>query len=409
MARIVYFDPWAGASGDMILGALLSLDSGEGLLGSLEAAVGALGLPGVRVEAWRDTSRGVGCTRVDVVVPADAPARDLAGFERLLEAATKLSFGVRGRSLAALRRLAEVEGAIHGVPPETVHFHELGGADTIVDVVGTFALLEALAVGRAYHGPVPLGSGTVDTEHGKLGVPAPATLELLKGVPVLAGPERSEVTTPTGALLLTEAGGPSRGVPPMVVERVGFGGGARLLEHGPNVLRALVGETTGDTSLEPAVDPALETAEAQMVVVLEATIDDGSPEIAGHLLGRVMQAGALDAWWSPVFMKKSRPGMELSVLCRPEHESRLVDLVFRESTTFGVRRSERSRHVLEREVIHVSVDGQTVGVKIGRRRGLLVTVAAEFEDAARAAEVLDLPLKEVMARAVESARRRLSG
>jgi len=394
----------------MLLGALLSLDSGEGLVGRLEEAVDALGLPGVRVEAWRATSRGVGCTRVDVVVPSDTPTHDLAGFERLLEAATALSPAVRKRSLAALRRLAEVEGGIHSVSPETVHFHELGGADTIVDVVGTFALLEALAVDRAFHGPVPLGSGTVDTEHGKLGVPAPATLELLKGVPVLAGPERSEVTTPTGALLLTESGGLLRGVPPMVVERVGFGGGARHLEHGPNVLRALLGETTANPGWNPdtAPDPGGEQLEAQMVVVLEATIDDGSPEIAGHLLGLLMQAGALDAWWSPVFMKKNRPGLELSVLCRPEHEARLVDLVFRESTTFGVRRSEKSRHLLEREIIHVSMDGQTIGVKIGRRGGLPVTVATEFEDAARAAEVLDLPLKEVMARAAENARRLLA-
>lgn len=387
----------------MLLGALLSLDSGEGLLGCLEDAVNALGLPGVRVEAWRDTSRGVGCMRVDVIVPPQAPTHDLAGFERVLAEAATLSPAVRDRSLAALRRLAKVEGGIHDVPPEAVHFHELGGADTLVDVVGTFALLEALSVARAYHGPVPLGSGAVDTEHGRLGVPAPATLELLTGVPVMAGPERSEMTTPTGALLLTEAADPVPGVPPMVVQRAGFGGGARSLEHGPNVLRAVLGETTEDTALDQALRPA----EAGVVVVLEANIDDASGEVAGHLLGLVMAAGALDAWWSPVLMKKGRPGLVLSVLCRSEDEARLVDLVFRESTTFGVRRSERSRYVLERETVHVSVDGQTVGVKIGRRGGVPVTVATEFEDAARAAEVLALPLKEIMARAAEGARRLL--
>ncbi len=403
MTRIVYFDPWAGASGDMLLGALLSLDSGEDLLGRLDDAVNALGLPGVRVEAWRDTSRGVGCVRVNVIVPPDAPTHDLTGFERVLAEAATLSPVVRDRALAALRRLAKIEGGIHNVPPADVHFHELGGADTIVDVVGTFALLEALLVEGAYHGPLPLGSGTVDTEHGRLGVPAPATLELLTGVPVLAGPERSELTTPTGALLLTEAADPVAGIPPMVVERAGFGGGARTLEHGPNVLRALLGEAAPDMASHEAAPPA----EAQVVVVLEANIDDGSAEVAGHLLGLVMAAGALDAWWSPVLMKKGRPGLVLSVLCRPADEVGLVDLVFRESTTFGVRRSERFRHVLERETVHVLVDGQTVGVKIGRRGGLPVTVATEFEDAARAAEILDLPLKEVMARAAEGARRLL--
>lgn len=408
--RILFLDPWSGVSGDMLLGALLDLDAGEMLETTLREAVGALGLPEAAIEVRKETSGGLACTRVDVVISGSPHSRTLSDLEDLL-GNSALSPLVRKRASAALIRLAQVEAGLHGVTPEQVHFHELGAVDTVIDIVGCFALVEALAVDEVVHGTVPVGRGSVVTEHGRLGVPAPATLALLRGVPIVTGDEECEVTTPTGALLLRELAGRWGTVSDMVVEAVGYGGGARRLEHGPNVLRAVLGHVFGPGWLEPAATRALPgTASAgprpspSSVVELETVIDDTSPEVLAYVHEALMAVGALDAWWTPVFMKKGRPGFQLAVVCLPEDEMTLVDVIFRESTTFGVRRALRDRHVLERTWLRVEVGGENVRVKIGRLRGRTVTVAPEFEDAARAAQRTGKPLSEVMASAVAAAR-----
>lgn len=354
----------------------------------------------VEIEVAAVAERGVRATRVTTRETASPPLRTLRDLESIIQNAA-LSGAVAAQSLAALRRLARIEGDLHGAPPEHVHFHEVGACDTLVDVVGAFLLVDLLGVERVECGPVPVGSGRVEVAHGVVGLPAPATLSLLEGVPVFAGPESSEVTTPTGALLLTELADAWGPMPLMTPRVVGYGAGSRRLAHGPNLLRAVIGDSPS------TVDPSGADAPEVGLVLLETTIDDATPEALGHLQARALEAGARDVWTSPVFMKKGRPGVLLSVLTDHEAEDRLVDLVFSESGTFGIRRRGVERHVLERSFVPVMVDGQPVRVKVGRRRGAVVSVTAEYEEAARAATELGRPLREVMREAVDAARRLL--
>lgn len=385
----------------MLVASLLDLDPSGVSEGVLRDAVARLGLGDVRLEVSSGTDSGIVCRRLDVVAGGEPPARTLSMAEGVVTAAG-LPRRVEERSLAALRRLAGVEAALHGVTPEEVHFHELGAVDTLVDVVGCFALVEALAVQRVACSPVPVGSGRVSTEHGSLGVPAPATLALLAGVPVWGGPESSEVTTPTGALLVTALADEYGPMPAMTVEAVGYGGGSRRLAHGPNVLRSVLGVVGSSASTAEALGGGGEGNDR--VVVLETMIDDVSPEVLGHLHGLLLEAGALEAWWTPVSVKKGRPAAALTLLCRPEREQPLVDLVFRESTTFGLRRSLHERHLLAREWVDVEVRGERVRVKVGRRAGRVLTVSPEYEDAALAARRVRVPLKEIMHEAGQAAR-----
>jgi uncharacterized protein (TIGR00299 family) protein len=392
----------------MLLAALLDLDPSGSAETLLLKTVAALGLGDVRLRVWREASAGLMCTRVEVSAPSQAPLRTLADLRAVIERSS-LGAELKERSLAALERLAAVEAGLHGVDVEEVHFHEIGAVDTVVDVVGGLALVEALAVECIEHGPVPVGSGSVETSHGRLGVPAPATLALLKGAKLMSGPEKREVTTPTGALLLTEMGAVSAPLPHMVVEAVGYGGGAAKLEHGPNVLRVIQGrdETAACDGPEGGGEER-PRFDAETVVLLEAAIDDATPEVLAYVQERLLAKGALDAWWTPVSMKKGRIGSQLTVVCRATDEAHLVDTVFRESTTLGVRRSQHVRYVLRRDVLSVDVRGERVQVKVGHLGEEVCTVAPEFDDARRAAIHLGIPLKDVMAEAAEAARRQMS-
>lgn len=426
MDRILYIDPWGGASGDMFLAALV--DAGcdlraraaaadeEGAAGipdpeqTLHDAVAALGLTGVGVRIAPAIEGGFACRRVEVTDEAAATTRTLADLERLLGHA-RLAEPVVATARAALGRLAEEEARLHGVTVDLVHLHELGAVDTLVDVVGTLAVVHALGVRRAVHGPVPVGAGRIGCAHGSLGVPAPATLGLLRGRPVFGGAERSEVTTPTGALLITQLAAAWGPMPPMRVEAVGYGAGSRALEHGPNLLRLVLGEP-----LEGPVGADVRSGTgawssarggSDVVVELRTTIDDASPEVLGHLHGLLSAAGVLESWSTPVYMKKGRPAVELTVLCDPAHEAAVVDVVMRESTAFGVRRAEVARHVLDRSWVDVDVGGCAVQVKVGSRGGAVFSVSPEYESAAAAAEKLGRPLKDVMRDAACAAARTL--
>jgi uncharacterized protein (TIGR00299 family) protein len=397
--RVLYLDPWAGAAGDMLLGALLGLSRHDlDLAEVLRRTVAALAIDAV-VRAEPVVERGFAATRITVESPPAPHARRLADLEALI-AAAELADEVRARSLHALRRLAAVEAALHGVDVSQVHFHELGAVDTLVDVVGAFALVEALDVARCVHGPVPLGSGHVSTDHGDLNVPAPATLALLRGRPVFAGPEQVEVTTPTGALLLTELAPAAGALPAMVVDSVGYGVGHRRLTSVPNLLRVVLGRETDSSPM------AFDAGDwgRDRVVLAKTIIDDVSPEALGYLFERLRREGALEVWWSPVYMKKARPAVELSLLCAVEDEDRLARIVFAESGTFGLRRSVVERTVLARSWVTVQLDGASVRVKVGRRDGEIVAVSPEFEDVAALAERSGRPLREVMHAALVAAR-----
>jgi uncharacterized protein (TIGR00299 family) protein len=317
------------------------------------------------------------------VAAEDAPPlRHLADMESMVSQAG-LPGEVKTRSLTALRRLAEVEADIHGTTVDHIHFHEVGAADTLIDVVGTFALLDRLGVERVVVGTVPVGGGTVQIAHGRMGVPAPATARLLEGFRIVGGPEPRELTTPTGALLLAEMGAVSDEMPTMTMEASGYGAGTMRLDCGPNVLRAVVG-----TERLQRQSQASEGG-ADHVVELQTNLDDVSAEVIGHAPGGLG--------------KKDRPATILHVLARPSDETRLVDLLFRETGTLGIRRTAIRRWVAERGRVDGDVEGEKVGVKWGRWGGQLVSLSAEYDEAAVAADRSGLSLVEVMRRAVAAA------
>ena len=295
----------------------------------------------------------------------------------------------RERAARLFRRLAEVEAGIHQVPVETVRLHEVGAVDSIVDVVAAVQALEWLAPDRVVASPLNVGSGTVRCEHGELPVPAPATAELLLGVPTYVQGPPAELVTPTGALLVTEYAGAYGPAPAMRVERIGYGAGCRNPAGRPNVLRALVGEGTGTGAFE-------------RVVVLECQIDDMNPQLYGVLMDRLAAAGALDVFYAPIQMKKNRPGTLVTVVAPPGRREALSDILFRESTTIGLRVTETERERLDREAVAVETPIGSVRIKVARREGAIRNAAPEFEDCARLAAERRLSIKEVQAIAVKA-------
>jgi uncharacterized protein (TIGR00299 family) protein len=390
VSRALFVDPVGGASGDMLLGALLDAGAPRA---ALDGAVDALGLAGVEIEA-RDVQRcGIRAFHVDVHTRARTEARSAAELRAGVERADRLPAAVRERSLAVLDGLIAAEASVHGVAPDAVVLHELGGDDTLVDICGFVALVHALAVDRLTSGPLPLGTGagSVPSAHGPLPMPAPATVELLTGVPVLGVVSASELVTPTAAAILTtlvDTWGP---VPAMTLETVGTGAGARDDAGHPNVCRVLLGE------LEPA------GATREQVVQLEANVDDMIPELLPDVLEACLAGGALDAWAEPIHMKKGRPGLLLCVLARAEQQRALAETLLRHATTLGVRVRPATRYVADRVVREVVVEGRIVRVKIGMLGGEVVNVAPEHDDCAAVAAATGRPVKQIWAEVLAAA------
>lgn len=379
-----------------MLAALLDTDrDGGGLEAVLRGAVGALGLDESIVRVSRDVEWGVACTRVAVEVGGEQPLRHLSDMQNIIGGA-RLSEKIRKAAGAAVQRLAEVEAAIHGCPVEEIHFHEVGAVDTLVDIVGTFALADALGVESVFVGPIPIGGGTVEIAHGRMGVPAPATARLLEGYAVTGGPEARELTTPTGALLVSQLKAVGGGIPAMTLEAVGYGAGTLKLERGPNLLRVVLGRAAEQGA-----------GAGDQVVELQTNLDDVSGEVIGHAMRLLRSAGALDVWSVPAQMKKDRPGVVLHVLAEAGAEDALVAILFEQTGTLGVRRCAVSRHVAERGSVEVVVGGASVAVKWGRWQGRLVSVAPEYESCAALAGKTGGALKDVMQLAAEAARRKL--
>jgi uncharacterized protein (TIGR00299 family) protein len=397
---ILYLDPWSGVSGDMLLAALLDLDRGNDRLETeLRRVLDALGMDAALIEISREVEWGVACTRVRVRDEGAAPLRHLADMERMIGEAT-LSDGVRATATEAVRRLAAVEAAIHSCSVDEIHFHEVGAVDTLVDIVGTLALVEALDVRKVMVGTIPVGGGMVEIAHGRMGAPAPATAKLLEGYEIVGGPEMRELTTPTGALLLGRLGAAQGPLPAMKVESVGYGAGSMRLEGGPNVLRAVLGSATEADTAEMV---GRDKAGADEVVELQTNLDQVSPEVIGHTVAALREAGALDVWTVAADMKKDRPGVVLHALVEADAEDALTDLLFRESGTLGIRRHPVRRRIATRGVVDVKVAGEEITVKWGRWQGQLVNVAPEYEDAARTAKATGSALKDVMQQAVAAA------
>jgi uncharacterized protein (TIGR00299 family) protein len=300
-----------------------------------------------------------------------------------------LSLPARQRAIHLFERLAEAEAAIHAVPLEQVHLHEVGTVDSIVDIVGAVYGLEQLGADRIVSSPLNIGGGTVACAHGVFPVPAPATARLLQGVPVYAGGPQMELVTPTGALIVTgyaERFGP---MPSMRIGQIGYGAGDRDPERHPNVLRMIVGEADGP-------------AHAGRILEIACEIDDMNPQLFGPLMDRLHQAGALDVFYAAVQMKKNRPGTLVTVLARPEDREQLSGILFSETTTIGVRYQEMMRECLEREFESVDTPVGIVGFKIARRAGRVLNAQPEFDDCARIAAEKGLPIKAVQAIAMKS-------
>jgi len=391
VSRVAYLDCASGASGDMILGALADL----GLpLEALRAELAKVPLEGYRIETRRVSRSGLQATKLDVVVEHrhGHEHRTLAHILALL-GRSSLDVAIRDRAAALFRRLAEVEAAVHGTTPEEVHFHEVGAVDSIVDIVGAVWALAWLRADRVVASPMNVGTGTVTMDHGAFPVPPPATARLVQGAPVY-GVGEGELLTPTGALLVTAYASAYGPLPALRVEGIGYGAGSRDIRGRPNVLRVIVG------------DEEAGAAEGPRVLVLEAEVDDMSPQLLAPLLDRLLGAGALDAYFTPIQMKKGRPGILITALAEPPLRETLEEVLFRETTTLGVRRQEWERTVLAREVVTVETAYGPIGVKIGRRGEKVYNVQPEFDDCRRAAEAGGVPAKEVWAAALAAYRSR---
>ena len=382
---IGWLDCSAGVSGDMLLGALVDVGVPLALL---QTAVDAVGVEPVRLTASIVTRGGLGATKVDVEVPDETATRSWRDVRALLERAS-LAGPVQATALAVFARLAAAEAAVHRVTVDDVHFHEVGALDAVADVVGAAAGLHSLALTALTASPVVLGSGTTRGAHGPLPVPAPAVLALLAGAPVLAGPVALEMTTPTGAALLATCSTAYGPLPSMVLRRAGYGAGGRDPLEVANVLRLVLGEP----------DDAAATTE----LVLETNVDDLDPRLWPGVLAALMAAGARDAWLTPVLMKKGRPAHVLAVLVAPGVAAAVRDVVFRETSTLGLREHPVSKRALERQVRTVEVDGQVVQVKVGLLGGEVVNAVPEWEDVAAAAAALGRPAKQVLGEAQAAA------
>ena len=390
MGRILYLDCFSGASGDMLIGALL--DAGLPF-DMLRTALGSLALDDECTVSAEQVSRsGIAATKFTVAeTTGDAGGthrhRHLAGITTLVERSA-LSDPAKQRANRLFRRLAETEATIHRMPVEKVHLHEVGAFDSIVDIVGGVFAFEWFGAARIVASPLNVGSGTVTCEHGTLPVPAPATAALVSGVPVYGAGPPGELLTPTGALLVTEFAGAYGALPPMRIEQIGYGAGTRDPAGHPNVLRVLVGEEAQDGGWE-------------RMAVVECEIDDMNPQIFGVLMERLYAAGAVEVFYTAVQMKKNRPGTHVTVLVPPGGRESVSATLFRESTTIGLRHSEVTRETLRRELVGVSTRFGEVRCKVARRGAAVVNVAPEFDDCARLAEQHDVSVKEVHAAAVK--------
>ncbi len=393
--EFLYIDCFSGVAGDMFVGALLDLAVGSREL--LEQELAKIDIEGWSIAVDKVKVQGIHASRFIVGIrDEDQGPRSLASIESLI-ADSGLSEKVKSSCLAIFSRVARAEAEAHGESLETVHFHEIGMVDSIIDIVCACILIDQLAPSEIMASPVTTGSGTVETRHGAMPVPAPATAVLLRNIPIQHGIEKCELSTPTGAALVSYFAGSFGPLPPTKLRRIGYGAGAHKTTRGPNVLRLMTGELTGEPAGEAAVAGPGEKVEQQLL--LETNIDDSSPEELGYLTARLLDAGAADAWMAPVTMKKGRPGAVLSVLCGEEELETFLDLIFTESSTFGIRAQTVERHCLSRRSQAVDTLYGGIRVKIGSWRGKTVSISPEFEDCRRAAAEHRVPLKEVYAAA----------
>ena len=377
--KTLYFDCFAGASGDMILGAMVAagVDPDE-----LREQLSLLNVEGFTIDFETTDRSGLSATYARVVTTDQKKHRHLSDIRRIIEA-SGVTDAAKDLSLRIFTRLAQAEARVHNEPIEKVHFHEVGALDAIVDVVGAAICFDLLKIDRFVSSPLHVGSGMIEMAHGRFPIPPPAVTELLRGVPFYSGDIKGELLTPTGAAIITtvcEEYGP---IPWIKTDRTGYGAGTREYENFPNVLRVLIGETEVDN------------AASERLWMIETNLDDVSPQIVGHVMDRIFELGALDCYFTPVQMKKNRPGVLLSVLCKPEDKEAMMKLLFTETTTLGVRSYEVERRALRRSVVQVETQYGPIFVKVAHLNGRVVNEMPEFEQCRAAAIRANVPLKVV--------------
>ena len=389
-ARIAYFDCFSGISGDMVLGALV--DAGADLR-AIESELRKLGLEGWTISAEKVKRGQIFATHVKVSTTEGHHHRGLSIILGRIEKA-QLAPRAAERARRIFTRLAESEARIHNLPVEQVHFHEVGAVDSIVDIVGAAIGFELLGIDEFACSPLDVGAGQVMTAHGLLPVPAPATADLLKGIPVYTSGIQKELVTPTGAAIATTLSTSYTKIPEMTLTAIGYGAGSMDFPEKANVMRLLIGEresvVAGEHSHGSADAP---------VTVIETNVDDMSPQIYGYFVERALAAGALDVFSTAVSMKKNRPGLLVTILCEPSNQARLTDLLFSETTTIGVRMYEARRRTLAREFLNVETEFGEVRMKISRMNGSVLNATPEYDDCQRIAAAKNIPLKDVLAAA----------
>jgi len=386
--KYAYFDCFSGISGDMTLGALLDAGvSVEQLRGELQG----LNVPGWELSTEKVWKNGMAATYAKVRTQDTQTHRSLSTILGIIEKSS-LAPGVKERAAAIFTKLGEAEAAVHDVPLEKIHFHEVGAVDAIVDIVGACIGFGALGIESFACSALNVGGGTAKMAHGVLPVPAPATARLLLGKPTYSNGVQKELVTPTGAAIvatLCSSFGPQ---PPMSVTSIGYGAGTADLEGQPNVLRLMVGESAEKRA----------AAESETIRVLEANLDDMNPQIYGYFLEKALAAGALDVFATPVQMKKNRPGTLVTVLCKPEDETMFHEMLFAETTTLGVRGHTAERRVLARQWETVHTAFGEVRIKVARLNGHIRQASPEFEDCRKLAEAKSVPLQRVMDEAMRT-------
>ena len=375
--KTLYFDCFAGASGDMILGAMIAAGVDPGYL---REQLSLLRVSGFSIDFETVNRSGLSATHAVVETAHEHSHRSLADIKEIIRG-SDLSSAVKERAVQIFTRLAEAEARVHNEPIDHIHFHEVGALDAIVDVVGAAICFDALQIERFVCSPLHVGSGMVKMAHGQFPIPPPAVTELLKGVHFYATEIKGELLTPTGAAIITTVCSEYGPIPEMKTEATGYGAGTREYQDFPNVLRVMLGETevSGGTD--------------ERLWMLETNLDDASPQILGHVMDRVLELGALDCFFTPGQMKKNRPGVLLSVHCGRDEKEEVMKLLFTETTTLGVRSSEVARRALQRSVVRVETQYGPINVKVAHLDGRIVNEMPEFEQCRQAAIKANVPLK----------------
>ena len=383
--RTLYFDCAAGASGDMILGALVGAGADpHQLIDQLKL----LGVENYQVSFSQVDRCNLSATRATVETSPEHSHRHLAELLKIIND-SQLNTAVKDRASRVFSLLAEAESEVHNVPVERIHFHEVGALDAIIDIVGACIGFDLLGIERFVCSPLHVGSGTVEIAHGRFPVPPPAVVSLLRGAPIYSTEVKGELVTPTGAAIIkavTQEFGP---LPPMLVSSAGYGAGTREYKDFPNALRVVIGETTDDETSEWPVEAV------ERLVMLETNIDDMSPQVFGYVMDKAFELGALDCYFTPVQMKKNRPGTLVSILCKPAQQTTLCEMLLVETTTLGVRSYEVERVALQRAIVTVETPYGAIDIKEASIDGRLLRAMPEYEQCRRAAQEAGVTLREV--------------